>query len=131
MSLQTLQLEEATLRAEPEFERRESRRVTLERWLCVRFIARPSYQPHQAIVLNISRRGMGLIVHEPMPPGTVIAVMLRSRHMEFLSILTAQVCHATWRAADCWLIGCQLRKPLDDEVVRLLIGDDVEDFDLP
>src|SRR2546430_15262988 len=61
----------------------------------VRLLERPSFKCLMAMVANFSARGLGLIFHRPLEPGSVLALQLRRRHHGLSRILSVRVVHAT------------------------------------
>jgi hypothetical protein len=103
-------------------ERRQAPRFTLERWLSVRFIVKPNFQPYQGIVFNLSQRGIGVIVSQPIEPGTVLAIQFRTLQIELASIHTVQVRHTTCKSDGRWLLGCRFEHPLPSELLEGLLA---------
>jgi hypothetical protein len=68
-------------------------------------------------VQNVSTRGIGLLLTEPVPPETVLEIEV---HGESIVKRFARVVHST-KQADGWLVGCSLNSSLSDgELERLL-----------
>jgi hypothetical protein len=103
-------------------ERRQSPRYTLERWLSVRFIIKPNFQPYQGIVFNLSQRGIGVIVGQPIEPGTILAVQFRTMQADLACIHTVQVRHTTCKSDGRWLLGCRFERPLTPELLEGLLA---------
>jgi len=100
--------------------------ATLERFICsrrpsVRVLARPSLQSHNAVILNISRRGIGLLIGQRFEPGSLLAIQLRHREVGISGILTATVKHATEQPPGNWSLGCSLSRSLTDDEIAALI----------
>lgn len=104
-----------------EIDRRMLERYPCNRRPAVRVLARPSFQPHHAVVRDISIRSIGLILDRPLEIGTILAIQLRTKHVGFSGILSARVEHSTQMADGTWHLGCTLARSLtDDEVFSLL-----------
>jgi hypothetical protein len=104
-----------------EIERRCAERYPCLRRPAVRVLAKPSFQPHHAIVRDVSIRSIGLIVEKPFSNGTILAIQMQTRHAGFSGILSAQVQHSTQQRDGTWFLGCTLSRSLtDDEIFQLL-----------
>jgi len=104
-----------------ELDRRNRERYPCLRRPTVRVLARPSFQPHHAIVRDVSVRSIGLIVEKSFEPGTILAVQMRKCHAGFSGILSAQVQQASSQPDGTWFLGCTLSRSLtDDEIFQLL-----------
>ena len=102
-------------------DRRFMERYPCSRLPAVRVLAKPSFQPSQARVHDVSVRSMGLIMDRAFDVGTILAIQLQSKHAGFSGILSGHVKHATEQPDGSWLIGCVLSRSLtDDEFFALL-----------
>ena len=54
----------------------------------VRVLAKPSFQAHWAVVRDVSLRGIGLVLSQPLEPGTVLAIQLQRKHTGVSGILS-------------------------------------------
>ena len=88
----------------------------------VRLLARPSFRSYRALLRDVSFRGIGLLVEEPLDVGTVLAVQLQSKHTQVSGILTATVRHATPLPDGTCVVGCSLNRPLSNEEIQALLG---------
>jgi len=77
-------------------------------------------QHRQAWLLNVSERGVGLILPHPLDPGTYVVLYVRSLDRRRLFTLQAHVIHATHVNQSDWLVGCDLVQPLS--------ADDLDDL---
>jgi hypothetical protein len=102
-------------------ERRQQERRRSARCPFVRVLARPSFQPYEAIVHDVSFLNLGIIMPRTFEPGTVLAVQLQVRHAGFSGILTGRVIHSSQLADGNHLNGCTLSRMLtEDEIASLL-----------
>jgi hypothetical protein len=83
-----------------------------------RFIAGAPQEMRRGWVFNLSTRGAGLLLPQPLEPQTLLVLHLKSsagnRHYE----LPGRVVHATMQLDGDWLVGC--------EFADLLTSDDLE-----
>jgi hypothetical protein len=93
-------------------EAREDERTPCTRDPVVRFLVRPSFRSHWAIIRDISRRGIGLLVGCPLEENSVLAIQLTNKLTNLSCILTARVRHVTQLSESCWLLGCSLSRGL-------------------
>src|SRR5262245_20928538 len=85
----------ARVSKKPAVERRASERhLRLGRQTC-RLLAKPSFQCHHAVVRDLSLGGIGLLVPCPFPPGTRLALHLKSARPDLARTLTARVVHTS------------------------------------
>jgi c-di-GMP-binding flagellar brake protein YcgR len=75
-----------------------------------------------AVVLNISRGGMALLIGQHFEPGTILTVGLDSTTQDFLPPLKARVVHAQQRPNGDWVLGCAFVRPLTDEDLQALLA---------
>jgi hypothetical protein len=80
----------------------------------VRFLVRPSFRSHWAIVRDVSRRGIGLLVGCPLEQESILAIQLTKKLTNLSCILTARVRQVTQLSETCWLLGCSLSRGLSD-----------------
>jgi hypothetical protein len=102
-------------------ERRTQERYRSRRCPFVRVLARPSFQPYEAIVYDVSLSSLGIVLHRDFDPGTLLAIQLQVRHAGFSGILTGKVVHSTLLADQNWLIGCTLSRSLSEEELTSLL----------
>ncbi len=77
-----------------------------------------------ARVRDVSLTGIGLLVQQPIKPGTVLVIKLQTRDQRLSRPLPARVMHATPQAAGDWLVGCQFIRKLNDQDMRALLGEE-------
>jgi hypothetical protein len=74
-----------------------------------------------ATVLDLSQRGLGLVVSQPVAVGTIVGVELHSHSLQLPCFLLARVMHVR-EHQDChWILGCQLASQLPDTDLRTLL----------
>lgn len=61
-----------------------------------------------ARVVNVSQTGIGLLLAEPVPGGTILGLELHARAQELPYFLLARVVHLQEQPDGQWLLGCQL-----------------------
>lgn len=86
----------------------------------VRLLERPSFKCWMAMVVDFSERGLGLLFHRHLEPGTVLAIELKGRRHGVSRILSVRVVHATAQADGNWLIGCELNMSLTEDEIQSL-----------
>jgi PilZ domain len=77
-----------------------------------------------ASVRDVSTTGIGLRVWQGLKPGLVLVIRLETREKKLSRPLPVRVMHATQQAEGDWLIGCQFVRPLSDQDLRELLGED-------
>ena len=105
----------------PGMDRRSAPRYRLRRVLVVRFLARPSFQAHRAVVHDVSLTGLALAVVRLFEPGTVLAIELKGKQCGISAILTARVQRAAPLPDGNWRLGCRLSRPLSEEELSTLL----------
>jgi hypothetical protein len=73
-------------------------------------------------VLNISATGVGLLLDEPLKPGTVLVISLQSAPGRLSRPLPVRVMHATAQPGGGWLVGCQFVRRLSQQDMAALLG---------
>jgi hypothetical protein len=73
-----------------------------------------------AVVRDLSRHGVGLVLERRFSPGTILEVELRQPEL----VREVRVVQVTKLAANQWLLGCTLNVPLAPADLRRLIGED-------
>jgi hypothetical protein len=74
-----------------------------------------------ATVLDISVKGVGLIVTRRVEPDTLLSIELQSTTSQFQRTLLARVVHATHVPGKGWRVGCVFAKSLSDEELQALL----------
>ena len=102
-------------------ERRADMRHRPNRYLLIRVLAKPSFQSDRAVIKEISRRNIGLVLARSFEPGTLLAIELQSRLTGVSGILTAKVRRVAPEPGGNWFLGCTLSRPLSDEALLELM----------
>jgi hypothetical protein len=71
-----------------------------------------------ALVKNVSTKGIGLLLTEPVPPETMLEIEI---HGPSIVKRFARVVHST-KQADGWLVGCSLNSSLSDGELEPLLN---------
>jgi hypothetical protein len=74
-----------------------------------------------ATVLDLSRRGLGLVVSQSVEVGTIVGVELHSHILQLPCFLLAQVVHVREQPDRHWLLGCQLASPFSEKELKALL----------
>ena len=98
----------------PSANRRKDRRHPWRYRGATKVLIRSTLQVLEAQALNLSLRGMGLVLREPLPVGTLVAVFPPKPQAARACALTARVVRNEARARDRWYLGCELLRPLSD-----------------
>jgi hypothetical protein len=86
----------------------------------VRLLERPSFRCWMALVVDFSVRGLGLLFHRPLQPGSLLAVELKGRRHGLSRILAVRVVHSTRQEDGNYLIGCALNMDLNSDEIAAL-----------
>jgi hypothetical protein len=86
----------------------------------VRFLARPNLRAYTGFISDFAKRGLTLLVQEPLEPGTLLAIQFQTRHLGASDILSAQVKHVTLGDEGTWLVGCKLSRNLSRDEMNSL-----------
>jgi hypothetical protein len=78
----------------------------------------PGLSPEQALLYDISRVGVGLILARESPPGTVLLLNLPGQRAGDILTQSANVVQATALPGDRWLVACRLNHPLSDQELQ-------------
>jgi hypothetical protein len=78
-------------------------------------LIRTTLQVLQAQSLNLSLRGMGLVLPQPLEAGTLLAVFPPKPQAAKACALTARVVRIQPQAQGRWYLGCELLRPLSNE----------------
>jgi hypothetical protein len=98
-------------------EKRTEPRYACRRLVRVRRVMPPGGSPRLAILQNVSTKGIGLLLTEPVPLETVLEIEVQG---QAIVKRFARVAHST-KQADGWLVGCSLNNSLSDgDLERLL-----------
>jgi hypothetical protein len=77
-------------------------------------------EEHRACVRDISRVGVGLFIHYPFEPGSVLAMNLRCHRSGPSRMAVGRVVRLTRGPQHNWLLGCAFERPLAPEVFEAL-----------
>jgi hypothetical protein len=86
----------------------------------VRLLERPSFKCWMAMVHNFSARGLGLVFHRALTPGTMLALELRRRRHGLSRVLAVRVVHCTPQPDGNFMIGCEMNAPLSADELDAL-----------
>jgi hypothetical protein len=99
-------------------ERRHVRRYVVSWGSFCRLQPWPESRPERLLLHDISTQGVGLVVAEPPPVGTVLALQLPVGRSGAARWTAAEVRQVTRLAARIWVAGCALTALLSEEDVR-------------
>lgn len=100
-------------------ERRATVRYACERMTFCRSLATKRDRFWTAIVRDVSRNGIGLLVRSPFPVGSILAVELQG--VQFARTLLARVVHTQALASGGHVLGCLFASQLSDKEVQALL----------
>jgi hypothetical protein len=72
-----------------------------------------------AEVVEVSSRGIRLLIDRPLPAGTILGLGLQSTHPSLIQ--SARVVHAFPAGEEKWVIGCKLSAPLSQSELAFLL----------
>jgi hypothetical protein len=72
-------------------------------------------------VVDISVKGVGLILTRKVEPDTLLSIELQSTTTQFQRTLLARVVHATHLPGQGWRVGCVFAKPMTEEELQALL----------
>jgi hypothetical protein len=75
----------------------------------------------QARVQNISQTGIGLLLDQPLEPGTIVGLDMGSQSRRRARVLMARVIHVTAQGDGSWLVGCEFTFQLTDRDLKALL----------
>jgi hypothetical protein len=76
---------------------------------------------HRGWLLDLSTRGVGMLLPEPLSPETLVVVQLKSNDGQRSYALPARVIHATTQPTGDWLVGCEFADPLTADDLDALL----------
>jgi hypothetical protein len=103
-------------------ERREAERFPIEPSPVCRLVSATQDEMASATVRDLSATGIGLVVRQPLKPGTVLILNLEVRDCRLPRPLPVRVMHASPTAEGQWLVGCQFVRRLSDPELQMLLG---------
>ena len=80
-----------------------------------------SGEHQQAWVFNLSEKGIGLNLQQPLELDTSLVIKLKSPVHDKAIKMAARVIHATPEADGSWRVGCQLLEPLTPDMLEELL----------
>ncbi len=104
----------------PRYERRSERRTRFAAGCACLVIAPPDFRCRAATIADVARSGLGLVVSEPIPVGTTVALR-PDGPLDLDRVLGMRVRHATQLPDGRWLLGCARARDLTDDVLRVLL----------
>lgn len=78
-------------------------------------------RPWKAMIHDLSRTGIGLVMNQTFEPETMLAVELQSPDMELLYTVLTKVVRSVPRPNGAFLIGCAFVRELTEEELRNLL----------
>jgi hypothetical protein len=78
-------------------------------------------ETHRGWVLNLSTRGTGLLLPQPLAADTLFVLHLKSAVSDRRYELPGRVVHATTQVNGDWLIGCEFADPLSPDDLEALL----------
>jgi hypothetical protein len=76
---------------------------------------------YTAQVLNVSVSGIGLLLHDPAEPGSLLNLRLHRPQGELVRTILACVVHSTQRANGELAVGCNFIRELGEDEVQALL----------
>jgi hypothetical protein len=86
-----------------------------------RFVAGQPHELHRVWVLNLSTRGTGLLLAQPLSVETLLVLHLKSTAGDRRYELPGRVVHATVQISGDWLVGCEFADPLSADDLEALL----------
>jgi hypothetical protein len=102
----------------PSPSRRKDRRHPWRHRGPTKVLIRSTLQVLESQSLNLSLRGMGLVLRQPLKSGTLVAVFPPKPQSAKACALTARVVRMHPRADGSWYMGCELLRPLSNEELQ-------------
>jgi hypothetical protein len=87
----------------------------------LRPIGHTRQDPWLGTVFNISRGGVGLVLHRRFETGTLLAIELQGRDGLSSGTLLARVAHVTPRGDAEWTVGCAFVHELSEDDLKALV----------
>jgi hypothetical protein len=109
-----------TTPAGPKYERRSEGRVRLSTGRACRFVAPPDLRCRPGTIYDVSPSGIGLVLLEPLPIGTVLVVRPGGLARPD-DVVRMRVRHVTERDEGGWLVGCSPAREISPAELRPLL----------
>jgi hypothetical protein len=103
-------------------ERREVERFPPEPSSICRVVSDTQDEAARATVRDLSTTGIGLLVRQPIKPGSVLILSLEVRECRLPRPLPVRVMHAAPADEGNWLVGCQFVRRLSEPELQILQG---------
>jgi PilZ domain len=87
----------------------------------VRVLPKPTFQAMWAVVLDVSERGLGLLLCHPLDIGTIVAIQLQRKRIGMSGILSGRVVHCAQQDNKTWRVGCLLSRNLSEEEISTML----------
>jgi hypothetical protein len=104
----------------------EVERRAVVRYLCDRQVVYSPLLTRQRLrarVRNVSVDGIGLLLGDPIDPGTDLAIEMQTLDPGIPLTLVARVVHATLQEEGSWIVGCRfLTRPTEEHRLTLLLA---------
>lgn len=109
--------------SEPATERRASTRQSCRLEVCLVTPGAAAEKPPCAAVLrDISAGGIGLLVHEAIPRGSVVTIQLHSETQGIVFRKSLRIKYARSEGAEGWSVGGSFEKPLTKKEMKQLLN---------
>ncbi len=92
--------------------------------ICQPVAAETATEPESAwpgLIVDISCGGIKLSLGRRFQPGTPLVIEMPSEHNEPSRYLQVRVVHVSPESDDQWVHGCELRVPLNDDDLQMLL----------
>jgi hypothetical protein len=86
-----------------------------------RLVARETGEMRRGWVLDLSTRGAGLLVVQPLPQGALVVLLVKSTTGDRSYELPGRVVHATTQPNGEWLLGFEFADPLSADDLDALL----------
>lgn len=97
------------------------RHLTDRESLCQRGEGRLDHAWWLARIVDISTTGIGVILRQRFPSGTLLTIELQNSGGDVSRTLQTRVVHATPHLDGGWVLGCEFVNPLTEQDLRSLL----------
>jgi hypothetical protein len=108
---------------QPDGDRRATDRYPSNALIVCRPLALPKKESLAALVQDVGRRGISLVLRYPLNPGTVLVIDLSDLTGGAPEPILARVVHVQPRAGGRWLVGCALQKELTEQQLAACLAE--------